>query len=64
MKRFFMGVLIRENAAGDEGHFTGLIRQFLMLTPRLGVRAVTLMVLAPSLSFTRIGLEVSQNPLV
>ena len=64
MERFFLGVMIRESAMGDLCHFAGLSCQLLMLTPRLGARAVTLMVLAPSLSFTRIGLDVSQNPLV
>ena len=49
---------------GVMDHFTGLRCQFLMLMPRLGVRAVKLMVLRPSVSLTRTGLEVSQEPLV
>jgi hypothetical protein len=51
-------------ASVADDYFTGLSCQFLMLTPRLGVRAVILITLRPCVSFIFSGLELSQEPWV
>ena len=61
---FLIKISNGENRSGADDYFTGLTCQLLMLTPRLGVRAVILITLRPCVSFSFSGLEVSQKPWV